>query len=137
MKRVSKVYTGVITLLFDTMLVQPQGLAPSIQTTPETSPSKITSSPSLSSHHILISPPSTSQPPITSIEEPTPMPHESPLHGVHSLGRDEGSMQQHELMDLTHLKTEKLKKTVKTGKARRRTKIVISEDEDAAEDSSK
>ncbi|GJT88125.1 putative ribonuclease H-like domain-containing protein [Tanacetum coccineum] len=51
---------GVITPLFDTMLVQPQGEEPSIQTTPETSPSKITSSPSLSSHHTSISAPSTS-----------------------------------------------------------------------------
>ncbi|GJX16619.1 hypothetical protein Tco_0217451 [Tanacetum coccineum] len=100
MKRVSKGYSGVITPLFDTMLVQPQGEEPSIQTTPETSPSKITSSPSLSSHHTSISAPSTSQPPITPTEEAAPMPHESPLHSVHSLGRDEGSMQQHELMDL-------------------------------------
>ncbi|GJT50907.1 putative ribonuclease H-like domain-containing protein [Tanacetum coccineum] len=114
---------GVITPLFDTMLVQHQGEEPSIQTTPETSPSKITSSPSLSSYH-------TSQPPITPTEEAAPMPYESPLHSVHSLGHDEGSMQQHELMDL-------LEKNVKTSKARRRARIVISEDEDAAEDSSK
>ncbi|GJY28319.1 hypothetical protein Tco_0404086 [Tanacetum coccineum] len=112
MKRVSKGYSGVITPLFDTMLVQPQGEEPSIQTTPETSPSKITSSPSLSSHHTSISAPSTSQPPITTTEEASPMPHESPLQSVHSLGRDEG-------------------------KARRRARIVILEDEDAVEDSSK
>ncbi|GJS55824.1 hypothetical protein Tco_0629186 [Tanacetum coccineum] len=105
MKRVSKGFSGVITPLFDTMLVQHQGEEPSIQTTPETSPSKITSSPSLSSHH-------TSQPPITPTEEAASMPHESPLHSVHSLGRDEGS------------------------KARKRARIVISEDKDVAEDSS-
>ncbi|GKC50927.1 hypothetical protein Tco_1073672 [Tanacetum coccineum] len=156
---------GVITPLFDTMLVQHQGEEPSIQTTPKTSPSKITSSPSLSSHHTSISAPSTSQPPITPTEEAAPMPYESPLHSVHSLGRDEGSMQQHELMDLVTkltdrigvlekdlqqtkktystaltrliLRVKKLEKTVKTGKARRRARIVISEDEDAAEDSSK
>ncbi|GJT65795.1 hypothetical protein Tco_1017275 [Tanacetum coccineum] len=123
MKRVSKGFSRVITPLFDTMLVQHQGEKPSIQTTPETSPSKITSLPSLSSHHTSISAPSTSQPPIIPTEEAAPMPHESPLHSVHSLGRDEGM--------------KKLEKTVKTDKARRRVRIVISEDEDAAEDSSK
>ncbi|GJR76218.1 hypothetical protein Tco_0088583 [Tanacetum coccineum] len=130
-----------------------------------TSPSKITSSPSLSSYHTSISTPSTSQPPITPTEEAAPMPYESPLHSVHSLGRNGGSMQQHELMDLvtklTHrirvlekdlqqtkktysialtrliLRVKKLEKNVKTGKARRRARIVISDDEDAAEDSSK
>ncbi|GKE14789.1 hypothetical protein Tco_1422366, partial [Tanacetum coccineum] len=139
MKRVSKGFFGVITPLFDTMLVQYQGEEPSIQTTPKTSPSKITSSPSLSSHHTSISTPSTSQPPITPTKEPAPMPHESPLHSVHSLGRDGGSMQQHELMDLVTKLTDRigLEKNVKTGKARRRARIVISEDEDAAEDSSK
>ncbi|GJS49001.1 hypothetical protein Tco_0599122 [Tanacetum coccineum] len=59
MKRVSKEYSGVITPLLDTMLVQHQGEELSIQTTPKTSPSKITSSPSLSSHHTSISAPST------------------------------------------------------------------------------
>ncbi|GJW45570.1 hypothetical protein Tco_0077216 [Tanacetum coccineum] len=165
MKRVSKGYSGVITPLFNTMLVQPQGAEPSIQTTPEISPSKITSSPSLSSYHTSISNPSTSQPPITPTEEAAPMPYESPLHSVYSLGRDEGSMQQHELMDLVTkltnrigvlekdlqqtkktysialtrliLRVKKLEKNVKTGKAKRRARIVISDDEDAAEDSSK
>ncbi|GJS32936.1 putative reverse transcriptase domain-containing protein [Tanacetum coccineum] len=60
-------------------LMGPQGGEPSIQTTPETSPSKITSSPSLSSHHTSISAPSTSQPPITPTEEAASMPHELPL----------------------------------------------------------
>ncbi|GJX20153.1 hypothetical protein Tco_0222830 [Tanacetum coccineum] len=71
------------------ILLQHQGEEPSIQNTPKTSPSKITSSPSLSSHHTSISAPSTSQPPITPTEEPAPMPHESPLYSVHSLGQDE------------------------------------------------
>ncbi|GKE35487.1 hypothetical protein Tco_1454809 [Tanacetum coccineum] len=112
MNRVSKGYSGVITPLFDTMLVQPQGEEPSIQTTPKTSPSKITSSPSLSSHHTSISALSTSQPPITPTEKAALIPYESPLYSVYSLGRDEG-------------------------KARRRARIVISEDEDVAEDFSK
>ncbi|GJX02724.1 hypothetical protein Tco_0188640 [Tanacetum coccineum] len=154
-----------ITPLFDTMLVQHQGEEPSIQTTPEISPSKLTHSPSLSSHHTSVSAPSTSQPPITPTEEPDPMLHESPLYSVHSLGRDKGSMQQHELMDLVTkltdrigvldkdlqqikktysialtrliLRVKKLEKNVKTGKAMRKDRIVISEDEVAAEDSSK
>ncbi|GKD40663.1 hypothetical protein Tco_1260870 [Tanacetum coccineum] len=158
-------FLGVITPLFDTMLVQHQGEEPSIQTTPETSPSKITSSPSLSSHHTSISAPSISQPPITPTEDPALMPHESPLHSVYSLRRDEGSMQQHELVDLVTkltdrigvlekdlqqtkktyntaltrliLRVKKLEKNVKTCKARRRARIVIFEDEDVAEDSSK
>ncbi|GJT88124.1 hypothetical protein Tco_1069841 [Tanacetum coccineum] len=93
------------------------------------------------------------------------MPHESPLHSVHLLGRDEGSIQQHELMDLVTkltdkievlekdlqqtkktystaltrliLRVKKLERTIKTSKARRRARVVLSEDEDAAEDSSK
>ncbi|GJX39188.1 hypothetical protein Tco_0252491 [Tanacetum coccineum] len=92
-------------------------------------------------------------------------PHDSPLPRVHTLGGDEGSLQQNELMDLITKLTDrveilendlqqtkkvysfaltklilrviKLEKKVKTNKARRRAKIVISEDEDAEEDSSK
>ncbi|GJS65919.1 hypothetical protein Tco_0680483 [Tanacetum coccineum] len=92
-------------------------------------------------------------------------PHDSPLLRVHTLGSDEGSLQQNELMDLITkltdrvkvlendmqqtkkvyssalikliLRVKKLEKKVKTNKARRRVRIVISEDEDAEEDSSK
>ncbi|GJS87105.1 hypothetical protein Tco_0769741 [Tanacetum coccineum] len=75
MRRASKGYSGVVTPLFDTMLVQPQGEAPS------TSPSRITSSPSLSSHHTTSSTPTT--PPSIQItheaEETATMPHDSPL----------------------------------------------------------
>ncbi|GJV35657.1 putative ribonuclease H-like domain-containing protein [Tanacetum coccineum] len=98
-------------------------------------------------------------------EEPAPMPHDSPLQSVHSLGRDEGSVSLNELMDLvTQLTTKvgslenelmntkkvygsaltklvnrvkKLEKQVKTGTTRRGTKIVLSEDEAVEEDSSK
>ncbi|GKA33571.1 hypothetical protein Tco_0720000 [Tanacetum coccineum] len=87
------------------------------------------------------------------------------LIGVHSLGRDEGSVSLIELMDMvTQLTTKvgnlenelmntkkvygsaltklvnrvkKLEKQVKTGTARRGTKIVLSEDEAVKEDSSK
>nr|GEW31828.1 retrovirus-related Pol polyprotein from transposon TNT 1-94 [Tanacetum cinerariifolium] len=60
--------------------------------TPESSPSRITSSPSLSPQHTSINAPSTSQPPniqTTPVaKETTPMPHDSPLQSVHSLGSD-------------------------------------------------
>ncbi|GJU86251.1 hypothetical protein Tco_1293797 [Tanacetum coccineum] len=70
-------------------------------------------------------------------EEPALMPHESPLQSVHSLGHDEGSVSLNELMALLIKRVKKLEKQVKTGKARRRTKIVLSEDEAVEEDSSK
>ncbi|GJV30521.1 hypothetical protein Tco_1386969 [Tanacetum coccineum] len=98
-------------------------------------------------------------------EEHAPMPHESPLQSVQSLRRDEGSVSHNELMDLVTQSTnkvgrleneltntkkvygsaitklvkrvKKLEKQVKTRKARRRTKIVLSEDEAIEEDYSK
>ncbi|GJY00884.1 hypothetical protein Tco_0359036 [Tanacetum coccineum] len=93
------------------------------------------------------------------------MPHKSPLHNVHLLGRDEGSLSLNELTDpctslsnmvegleselkqtkqtystaLTKLilRVKKLEQKVKTTKARRRTRIVLLEDEEDVEDSSK
>ncbi|GJZ90730.1 hypothetical protein Tco_0662657 [Tanacetum coccineum] len=160
MKRVSKGYSGVVTPLFDTMIAQGQ----SQSSTPQTSPSRITSSPSLSpqTHQ-----PSPSPHPIDTThhtEEPTQMPHESPLHSVHSLGRDEGSLSLNELTVLCTslskkvasleselkqtketystaltkliLRVKKLEKQVQTTNSRRKTRIVLSEDEDAAEDPS-
>ncbi|GJW50525.1 hypothetical protein Tco_0091876 [Tanacetum coccineum] len=92
-------------------------------------------------------------------------PYDLPLLRVHTLGSDEGSLQQNELMDLVTkltdrvevlendlqqtkkvyssaltkliLRVKKFEKQVKTNKARRRARIVISKDEDAKEDSSK
>ncbi|GJX14545.1 hypothetical protein Tco_0206303 [Tanacetum coccineum] len=86
------------------------------------------------------------------------MPHDSPLPGGHTLGSDEGSMTLHELTVLcTYLsnkvesletelkqtkqtygaaftklikKVKKLEQTVKTSQARRRTKIIASDDEE-------
>ncbi|GKA54755.1 hypothetical protein Tco_0753704 [Tanacetum coccineum] len=93
--------------------------------------------------------------------------HKTPTrpHDVHTLGSDEDSQQQNELMNLVTklidrvevlendmqqtkkvyssaltkliLRVKKLEKKVKTNKARRRARIVILEDEDAEEDSSK
>ncbi|GKC57036.1 hypothetical protein Tco_1084634 [Tanacetum coccineum] len=148
MKRISKGYYGVDILLFPTML-----------TAPESSPSRITSSPFLSPQ----THPSTSQqPPILPFmqtihyeEEPVTLPYESPLHSVHSLGRDKGSVSLNELTDLctslskkvgalenklqqtkktystaiTKLifRAKKLEKQVKTSKARRREDAEIQE----------
>ncbi|GJZ95904.1 hypothetical protein Tco_0668238 [Tanacetum coccineum] len=158
MKRVTRGYSGDDIPLF-----------PSMITAPESSPSRITSSPSLSPQHTPVSAPSTSSPPIPkttpTTEEPAPMPYESPLQSVHSLGCDEGSVSLNELMDLvTQLTTKvgslenelintkkiygsaltklvnrvkKLEKQVKTGIVRRGTKIVLSKDEAVEEDSAK
>ncbi|GKC00824.1 hypothetical protein Tco_0986960 [Tanacetum coccineum] len=98
-------------------------------------------------------------------EEAASMPYESPLKSVHLLGRNKGSVSLNELTvlctslskkvegleselkqtqqtystALTKLikKVNKLEQTIKTTKARRRAKIVISEDEDVEEDPSK
>ncbi|GJU25995.1 hypothetical protein Tco_1164616 [Tanacetum coccineum] len=158
MKRVTKGYSGDDIPLFPSMIIAP-----------ETSPSRITSSPSLSPQHTPVNAPSTSPPPITettpTAEEPTLMPHESPLQSVHSLRRDEGSVSLNELMDLVTQLTNKvgslenelmhtkkvygsaitklvkrvkqLEKQVKTGTARRGTNIVLLEDKAVEEDSSK
>ncbi|GKC96351.1 hypothetical protein Tco_1161793 [Tanacetum coccineum] len=148
-------------------------LFPTMLNAPITSPSIITSSPSLSPEpspqHTPVSILSTSQPPHSQpspdVEEATPTPHESPLYSVHSLGYDEGSLFLNELMILCTtlskkvedmesnlkktkqtystaitkliLRVKKLEKTIKTTKSRRRARIVLSEDEDAPEDSSK
>ncbi|GKF96038.1 hypothetical protein Tco_0288773, partial [Tanacetum coccineum] len=92
-------------------------------------------------------------------------PYDSPLPRVHTLVSDEGLLQQNELMDLVTkltdivevlkndmqqtkkvysyaltkliLRVKKLEKKVKTNKARRMARIVVSEDEDTEEDSSK
>ncbi|GJZ28332.1 hypothetical protein Tco_0572979 [Tanacetum coccineum] len=164
MKRVSKGYSGIEVPLFYSML-----------TAAETSPSRITFSPSISSEpslspqHSPTSAPSTSQPQTTysipTTEEAIPTPHESPLHSVHLLGRDEGSLSLHELTALyttllkrveglesdlkqtketynaalTKLikKVKKLKQIVKTSKSKRRSMFVLPDDEEAPEDSSK
>ncbi|GKE55511.1 hypothetical protein Tco_1494696 [Tanacetum coccineum] len=134
---------------------------------PSTSPSRITSSLSLSSHHTTPSTPNT--PPsfqtTHEVEETATMPHDLPLPGGHTLGSDEGRLKHDELMELftklsdnvvaveedlkqtkkTYstaliklvLKVKKLEKQVRSGKARRRARIVLSEDKDAAADPSK
>ncbi|GJS97134.1 putative ribonuclease H-like domain-containing protein [Tanacetum coccineum] len=95
MKRVTRGYSGEDIPLF-----------PSMITAPETSPSRITSSPSLSPQHT-----------------PNELTNTKKVYGS----------------AITKLvkRVKKLEKQVKTGKARRRTKIVLSEDEAVEEDSSK
>ncbi|GKA46201.1 hypothetical protein Tco_0739084 [Tanacetum coccineum] len=94
-----------------------------------------------------------------------PTPHDSPLHAVHSHGSDEGSLKLNELMNLVTklsdrigvleddlrktkktyssaftkliLRVKKLESQIKTGKTRRKARIVHSDDEDIEDDSSK
>ncbi|GJS18724.1 hypothetical protein Tco_0413196 [Tanacetum coccineum] len=57
--------------------------------------------------------------------------NDPPLSRGHTLGSDEGSMA------LQELTVKKLEKTIKSNQARRRAKIVVSDDEEDLEDSSK
>ncbi|GJX02077.1 hypothetical protein Tco_0185990 [Tanacetum coccineum] len=94
-----------------------------------------------------------------------PTPHDSPLHAVHLQGSDEGRLQLNELMNLVTklsdgigalevdlkktkktyssaytkliLRVKKLEYQLKTGKARRKARVVLSDDEVIEDDSSK
>ncbi|GJW32649.1 hypothetical protein Tco_0052681 [Tanacetum coccineum] len=159
MRRASKGYSGVVTPLFESMLVQAHD-EEQLQ-----SPSRITSSPSLSQQPTQSSPSPEPIQPTHEAEETASMPHDSPLHDVHSHGSAEGSVQQHDLTVLVTklndridglekdlqqtkktystaltklvLRVKKLEYKLKSGKARRKAKIVLSDDEEIAEDSSK
>ncbi|GJX45752.1 hypothetical protein Tco_0262428 [Tanacetum coccineum] len=152
MRRLTKGYTRVEIRLFPTMLTSP---------TPSSSPTRITSSPSLSSAPS--TEPTFEPQPSPDAEYHVPSPNESPLHAVHSHGSDEGSLKLIELMNLVTklserirvleddlkrtkktysaaftkliLRIKKLESKVKTGKARKRARVVLSEDEE--DDSSK
>ncbi|GJR60212.1 hypothetical protein Tco_1502374 [Tanacetum coccineum] len=95
------------------------------------------------SYHTPTSAPSTLQPPTLSpsmqtthvSEEAATMSHDSPLLRVRSLRSDEGSMTLHELMLI--IKVKKLENKIKSGKARRRVILIVSEYEGDLEDSSK
>ncbi|GJX84897.1 hypothetical protein Tco_0335671 [Tanacetum coccineum] len=143
-RRASKGYSGVVTPLFESMLVQ------AYDEEQQQSPSRITSSPLLSPQPTQLSP---SPEPIQlthEAEETVSMPHDSPLHV-------EGSMQQHDLTVLVNklndridglekdmqqikktystaltklvLRVKKPEYKLKSGKARRKAKIVLSDDE--------
>ncbi|GJR15029.1 hypothetical protein Tco_0797681 [Tanacetum coccineum] len=104
--------------------------------------------------------------PSTGAEHHFPTPHDSPLHVVHSHGSDEGSLKLNDLTNLVTklseriggleddlrktkktyssaftkliLRVKKLEARVKIGKARKRAKVVLFEDdEDVEDDSSK
>ncbi|GJX27156.1 hypothetical protein Tco_0233452 [Tanacetum coccineum] len=161
MKRASKGYNGVDTPLFQTMLVQGQILQGEGSTIPVESYYTPISAPSTSQPST--SPPSMQ---ITHVaKEAATMPHDSPLLRVHSLGSDEGSMTLNKLTvlcttlskkvetlesdlkqtKLTYgasytkliMKVKKLEHKVKSSKARKRVRLVVSEDEYELEDPSK
>ncbi|GKC80320.1 hypothetical protein Tco_1131094, partial [Tanacetum coccineum] len=159
MRRASKGYSGVVTPLFESMLVQAH------DEEQQQSPSRITSSPSLSPQPTQPSPLPEPIQPTHEAEETASMPHDSPLHAVHSHGSAEGSMQQHDLTVLVNklndridglekdlqqtkktystaltklvLRVKKLEYKLKSGKARIKVKIILFDDEEIAEDSSK
>ncbi|GKF99029.1 hypothetical protein Tco_0297812, partial [Tanacetum coccineum] len=107
--------------------------------------------------------PSPTQPSLGA-EHHFPTPHDSPLHAVHSHGSDEGSLKLNELTNLVTklsdrvavleddlrktkktynssftkliLRVKKLEARVKIGKARRRAKVFLSEDDKDVEDDS-
>ncbi|GKA33702.1 hypothetical protein Tco_0720131 [Tanacetum coccineum] len=158
MRRLTKGYTGVEIRLFPTML---SFSTPETTPTPSSSPSRITSSPSLSYEPSTA--PTFEPQPSPNAEYHVPTPNESPLHAVYSHGSDEGSLKLNELTNLVTklserigvleddlkrtkqtssaaftkliLRIKKLESKVKTGKARKRARVVLSEDEE--DDSSK
>ncbi|GJX09140.1 hypothetical protein Tco_0198999 [Tanacetum coccineum] len=125
------------------------------------SPSRITSSPSLSQQPTQSSLSPEPIQPTYEADETASIPHDSPLYVVHSHGSTEGSMQQHDLTVLVNklndkidglekdlqqtkntystaltklvLRVKKLEYKLKSGKA----KIVLFDDEEIAKDSSK
>ncbi|GJW84562.1 hypothetical protein Tco_0157707 [Tanacetum coccineum] len=143
----------------------PSRITSSPSHSPEPSPSP-THSPSPTPEHITAAPtqPSPTQP-SPGAEHHLPTPNESPIHAVHSHGSDEGRLKLNELTDLVTklfdrirvleddlkttkqtyssaftkliLRVKKLEAQIKIRKARRRAKIVHSDDEDIADDSSK
>ncbi|GJY91212.1 hypothetical protein Tco_0506408 [Tanacetum coccineum] len=158
MKRLTKGYTGVEIGLFPTMLSSSTAAS---SPKPSSSPSRITSSSSLSSEPSTA--PTFEPQPSPDAEYHVPTPNESPLHAVHSHRSDEGSLKLNELTNLVIklserievleddlkktkqtyssaftkliLRIKKLEYKVKTRKARKRSRVVLSEDEE--DDSSK
>ncbi|GJZ86396.1 hypothetical protein Tco_0658006 [Tanacetum coccineum] len=132
MRRASKGYLGVVTPLFENMLVQAH------DEEQQQSPSRITSSPSLSPQPTQPSPLPEPIQPTHEAEETAFMPHDSPLHDVHSHGSAKGSVQQHDLTVLVTKLNDKINGLEKDfQQTKRKAKIVLSDDEEIAEDSSK
>ncbi|GJY87804.1 hypothetical protein Tco_0502432 [Tanacetum coccineum] len=136
MRRASKGYTGVDTPLFQTMLVHGQTLQGEGSTIP------------VESHHTPTSAPFTSQPPTspTSMQttyvakETATMPHNSPL--IRKVKDLESDLKQTKLTygaayTKLIMRVKKLEHKVKSRKARRRVRLVVSEDKDDLEYPSK
>ncbi|GJT45056.1 hypothetical protein Tco_0953771 [Tanacetum coccineum] len=167
MKRITKGFSGQEVALFPNMLADPTPSAsPSNSiSSPEPTPSQPSpTQPSPQPSPIQPSPTQLS-PTQPGSEYHPPTPHDSPLHAVHSHGSDEGSLKLQELMnlittlsdrigvleaDLTKtkktyssaytkliLRVKKLEAQIKVGKARRHTRIVLSDTEVGEDDSSK
>nr|GEX38571.1 hypothetical protein [Tanacetum cinerariifolium] len=161
MKRASKGYYGVDIPLFPTMLVhglifQGEGSTVAMRLHPldVRHGGTTTTITSLDARQVS-----------GNINKTPSMPYDLPLLRVHTLGSNKGIMQHNELMDLVTklsdrvvtletdlkqtkkvygaaytkliMKVKKLEKTVKTSQARRRAKIVVSDDEEDLEDPSK
>ncbi|GJR81147.1 hypothetical protein Tco_0151932 [Tanacetum coccineum] len=123
MRMLTKGYTGVEIRLFPTMLTLP---------THSPTPSRITSSPSLSFEPS--TEPTFEPQPSPDAEYHVPSPNESPLHVVHSHGSDEGSLKLIELMNLVTKLSERIgvleDDLQRTKKARKRARVMLSEDEE-------
>ncbi|GKD77069.1 hypothetical protein Tco_1339690 [Tanacetum coccineum] len=121
-RRASKGYSGVVTPLFESMLVQAHD-DEQLQ-----SPSRITFSPSLSLQPTQPSPSPEPIQPIHKVEETASMPYDLPLHIVHSHGSaEEKDLQQTKKTYSTALtklvlRVKKLEYKLKSRKARRKEK---------------
>nr|GEY13460.1 hypothetical protein [Tanacetum cinerariifolium] len=80
---------------------------------------------------ILQSDPILSPPPISLPSRVPKTPHDSPFPGGNTPGREEGRMA------INELTVKKLESKVKSRKARRRVRLIVSKDEDNLEDPSK
>ncbi|GJT91314.1 hypothetical protein Tco_1080159 [Tanacetum coccineum] len=164
MKRPTKGYSGQEVALFPTMLQATEPSTSPLRTTSSPSPSSEPTPDHITAVEPLPSPTQQTQP-SPDIEQHVTPPHDSPLHAVYLHGSDEGNLKLTELMNLVNkffarievleddlkktkqlysstfskliLMVKKLETQVKTRKARRKARIVHSDDEDIADDSSK
>ncbi|GKA66508.1 hypothetical protein Tco_0766316 [Tanacetum coccineum] len=160
----SNIATAVIcqeVALFPTMLIVPEPstspsrITSSLSYSPSPSPSPIPSpspSPSPTPDHTTaaVSQPLPTQPspthPSPRAEHHLPTSNESPLYAVHSYGSDDGRLKLNELTDLVTKLFDRIRgqeargsnqeARVKIGKARKRAKVVLSEDDEDVEDDS-
>ncbi|GKC59779.1 hypothetical protein Tco_1087377 [Tanacetum coccineum] len=165
MKRPTKGFLGKEVALFPTMLDVTEPFTSPSRITSSPSPS-LDPSPSYSSDNTTAaaSQPSPTHP-SPGAEHHFPTPYDSPIHAVHSHGSDEGRLKLNELMNLVTklsdrirvleddlkktkktyssaytkliLRVKKLESQIKTGKARRKARVVLSDDEVIEDDSSK